>query len=90
MGYQAGVVIQESKEKDLAFLARMGRIGEFGTVHGVALPQVTEMGTLKAAIGVGPLVDEQMGGCGASQSELATQGTRRNRLLGDRLGRVHV
>ena len=68
----------------------MGRIGQLGTVHGIALPQVAEMGTLEAAIGIGPLVDEQMGGGSASQGELATQGTRRNRLLGDGLGRVHV
>ena len=60
------MVVEEGEEKDFAFLAGMGRIGQLGTVHGVALPQVAEMGPLEATIGVGPLVDEQMGGCGPS------------------------
>ena len=90
MRYQTGVVVEKGKEKDLSLLAGMGRIGEFGAVHGVALPQIAETSPLEAAIGVGPLVDEEMSGCGASQGELATQGPRRNRLLGDGLSRVHI
>ena len=38
VGHQASVVVEESKEKDLAFFVGFGRIGQLGAMHGIALP----------------------------------------------------
>ena len=84
---QAGVVVEEGKEEDLALPVGMGRVGKIGTVHGVALPQVAKVGALEAAVGFGALFGEELGGGGATPGELAAQGARGDARLGDRVGR---
>jgi hypothetical protein len=68
---QARVVVQESKEEHLALLIRFCGIGEVGAVHGVALPQVAEMGALEAAVGFGALLGQELGGGRATAGKLA-------------------
>ena len=71
---EAGVVVEEGKEKNLALLVGVGRVGELGAVHGVALPQVAKVGALEAAVGLGALLVEELGGGGVAPGELAAQG----------------
>jgi hypothetical protein len=85
---QARVVIQESKEEYLTPLLHICGIGEVGTVHGVALPQVAEMGALKAAVGLGALLGQQLGSGSATAGELAAQGARGEAGFGDGVGGV--
>jgi hypothetical protein len=72
---QAGVIVEESEEKDLALAVGIDGVGEIGTVHSVALPQVAKVGTLEAAVGFGTLFGEELGGSRATAGELAAQGT---------------
>jgi hypothetical protein len=83
--HQAGVVVEEGEEKDLALLVGIGRVGQLGAVHGITLPQVAKVGALEAAVGLGPLFGQELGRRRAAQTELATQSAGRNRLLGDGL-----
>ena len=90
VGDQAGVVVEEGEEEDLALLVGVGRVGQLGAVHGVALPQVAKVGALEAAVGLGPLLGQELGRRGVAQGQLAAQGAGRNRLLGDGLRGVHA
>ena len=79
------MVIQEGKEKNLAFLFGVGRVWKFGAVHGIALPQVAKMVALEAAVGFGALFVKKLRGGGVSSCQLAAQGTSGKSFLGDRL-----
>jgi hypothetical protein len=81
-------VIVESEEKDLALAVGIDGVGEIGTVHSVALPQVAKVGTLEAAVGFGTLFGEELGGSRATAGELAAQGTWGDAGFGDRVGGV--
>lgn len=85
---EARVVVEEGKKVNLALLVRVGRIGEIGTIHSVPLPQVAKVSALKAAIGFGTLLDEELGGGGAATGQLAAQGARGDAFFGDRVGLV--
>jgi hypothetical protein len=85
---EAGVIVEESEEKDLALAVGIGRVGEVGTVHGVALPQVAKVGTFEAAIGFGTLFGEELGGSGTTAGELAAQGTWGDAGFGNGVGGV--
>jgi hypothetical protein len=43
-------------------------------MHGVALPEVAEVGALEAAVRLGPLLVQELGGGGVAPGELAAQG----------------
>jgi hypothetical protein len=88
IGHQAGVVVEEGKEKDLALLIRVGGVGEVGTVHGVTLPQVTKVKALKAAVGFGALLIEELRGRSAALGEMPSQGTFGDVSFRDRIGLV--
>jgi hypothetical protein len=81
--HETGVIIEESKEKDLALAVEIGRIGEVGAVHSVALPQVAKVGTLETAIRLGALFGEELGGSRAAAGKLAAQGTWGDAGFGD-------
>jgi hypothetical protein len=85
---QASVIIEEGEEENLALLIGVGRVGELGAVHSVALPEITEVAALETAIGLGTLLGEELGGGGASLSQLAAQGARGKRFLGNGLSFV--
>jgi hypothetical protein len=53
VGDEAGVIIEEGEEKNLALVLGIGRIGKVGAVHGIALPQVTEVLAFETAVGLG-------------------------------------
>jgi len=42
VGHQSRVVVEPGEEEDLALFVGIGWIGQFGAVHGIALPQVTQ------------------------------------------------
>lgn len=88
VGHQAGVVIEEGEKEHPTILVGVSRIGEIGPVHGIALPQVAEVGSFEASVGLGPLFAEQLSGGGIPQSQVATQGARSDGLLRDRVGLV--
>jgi hypothetical protein len=48
------------------------------------------VGALKAAVGLGTLLGQELGGRRVAQGELAAQGAGGNRLLGDGLGAVQA
>jgi hypothetical protein len=87
---QAGVIVEEGEEKNLALLVRMGRVRQFGAVHGIALPQVAKVLPLETAIGLWPLLVEELGRGGVAPGELATQGARSDDVFRHRLGGVHA
>jgi hypothetical protein len=60
VGDETRVVVDEGKQEHLPFLVRVGRIGEIGTVHGIALPEVAEMIAFEAPIGLGALLVEEL------------------------------
>jgi hypothetical protein len=82
------VIVEESEEKDLALAVGIDGVGEVGTVHSVALPQVAKVGTLETAIGLGTLFGEELGGSRATAGELAAQGTWGDVGFGDRVSVV--
>ena len=85
---EAGVVVEEGEEEGLALLIGVGRVGEVGAVHRIPLPQVAEVSALEAAVGLGPLLGEELGSGGAAESELAAQGARCDASFGDGVGLV--
>jgi len=85
---ETGVVVEKGKEEGLALLVGVGRVGEVGAVHRIPLPQVAEVSALEAAVGFGPLLDEELGRCGASEGELAAQGAGGDAHFGDGVGPV--
>jgi hypothetical protein len=79
------VVVQKGKEKDLALLVGMSRVGEIGTMHRVSLPKVAKVGAFEATIGLGTLLGEELRGGGATLSKVTPQGTRSDAFFGDRV-----
>jgi hypothetical protein len=88
MGDEAGVIVEKGKEKDLALVIGIGGIGEIGAVHGIALPQVTTVGTLETAVRLGALLGQELGGGGATAGELAAQGAWGDAWFGDGVGGI--
>lgn len=88
--HQTCVVVEESKEKDLALLAGMGGIGQHGSMHRVSLPQVAEVGALEAAVRLGPLLGEELGRRRVAERQLAAQGTWRDGFFRDWLRGIHA
>jgi hypothetical protein len=88
VGHEARVVVDEGKQKHLPFLARVGRIGEVGTVHGIALPQIAKVVPFEASVGLGALFVEELSGGGIAASQMATERARGDAFLGDRVGLI--
>ena len=87
---EPGVVVEEGEEEGLALLVRVGGVGEPGAMHGVALPQVAEVGPLEAAVGLGPLLVQELGGGGVAPGELAAEGAWGQGWFRDGLAAVQV
>jgi hypothetical protein len=85
---EAGVVIDEGKQKHLPFLARVGRVRDVGTVHGITLPEVAEVVSFEAAVGLGPLLVEELSRGGVAGSQVSTQSAWGDVLLRDGIGLV--
>jgi hypothetical protein len=85
---EAGVVVEEGKEESLALLVGIGWVGQPGAIHGVTLPEVAEVRALKATVGLGTLLSEELGCGGATLSQVAAQGAGRDAGFGDGVGLV--
>jgi hypothetical protein len=88
MGDQAGMIVEESEEKGLTLPVGISGIREVGAVHGIALPQVAEMGALEAAVGLGALLGQELGGSRATARELAAERTWGEAGFGDGVGGI--
>ena len=67
VGHEARVVVDEGEEENLAFLFGVGWIGQPRPVHRVALPEVAEVMTFEAAVGLGPLLGEELRRSGVAE-----------------------
>jgi hypothetical protein len=81
--YEAGIIVEKGEEEGLALLFGSGRVRQIRAIHGVPLPQIAEVGPLKAAIGLGALLGEELGGGGATAGELTAQGAWGDAWFGD-------
>ena len=90
VGDETGVVVEEGEEEGLALLVGVGRVRELRSVHGVALPQVAEVGALEAAVRLGPLLVQELGRGGVAQGQLAAQGAWGQGWFGDGLAAVQA
>jgi hypothetical protein len=82
------VIVDEGKEKHLSFLIGVSRIGEIGAVHGIALPEVAEVGSFEAPIGLGALLAEELSRGSIAEGQVAAECTGRDGLLWDGIGLV--
>jgi hypothetical protein len=57
-------------------------------LHGVALPEVAEVGSFEAAIGFGPLLGEEVRCDGVAERQVAAEGAWGDALLGDGVGLI--
>jgi hypothetical protein len=80
------VIVEEGKEKGLTLVVALFRVREIGTIHSVALPQITKVETFKTAIGLGTLFGAQSGSGGTPEGELMAQGASSDAEFGDRVG----
>jgi len=85
---EAGVVVEEGEQKHLTFLARVGGVGDVWAMHGIALPEVAEVVSFKAAVGLGPLLVEELSRGSVASSQMSTQSAWGNTFLGDGVGLI--
>jgi hypothetical protein len=82
---QAGVVVEKGKEEHLALLVGMGWVGKIGAVHSVSLPETAKVTAFEAAVRLGTLLGEKLGGGGSTLGQVTPQSTRGDTFFGDRV-----